>query len=126
MDKCLQTHLQNVNHRLKIQRHTHKYIQKILRESVLCYQFQIPTLKGSDFLKEQGPKLSIFHCASLEIVSTLESAIFPRFFLFSQTASLTVLLRGRKRKREREREGHAGGVAKTFVLTNYVFLCCVR
>lgn len=45
------------------------------KNNMLNYQFQMPSLKGSDFFKEQGPKFSILHWASLEIVSTFESAI---------------------------------------------------
>lgn len=49
--------------------------KKKKNQKLRFYQFQIPTLKGSDFLKEQGPKFSIRHCANLEIVSTFVSPI---------------------------------------------------
>jgi hypothetical protein len=41
------------------------------------YQFQMPSLKGSDRRYEQGPRLSNRHCARREMVSTRESAAPP-------------------------------------------------
>jgi hypothetical protein len=41
------------------------------------YQFQMPSLKGSERRKEQGPRVSMRHCASREMVSTRESGAPP-------------------------------------------------
>lgn len=65
--------IQKFKNRLRLSTIDNKnQMNEVLRKE---YQFQIPSLKGSDFLKLQGPRLSILHCANLEIVSTLESTI---------------------------------------------------